>query len=91
LRQDAQRFEAAVNEGVRVGLSQAQFDALVSFAYNVGANAFLGSTLLRRLNAGEYRAVPAEMKRWTNGGLPGLVRRRNAEGDLFSLGQYGHA
>ena len=69
-----------------------QFDALVSFVFNVGAGAFGGSTLLRRLNQGEYKAVPAELMRWVNSGgrpLPGLVRRRQAEGVLFSRGAYG--
>ena len=72
-------------------LTQYQFDALVSFVFNVGVGAFGGSTLLRRLNQGDYNAVPAELMRWVNSGgtpLPGLVRRRRAEGVLFSRGAY---
>lgn len=93
--------EQAVNEHVTVQLSQHQYDALVSFTYNVGigrprtanqeGTGFRGSTLLRRLNAGEYDAVPAEMARWNKAGgrvLPGLTRRRAAEGRMFSMGDY---
>jgi lysozyme len=92
LGQDADVAERAVNRRVQVVLTQSQFDALVSFAFNVGTGAFGGSTLLRRLNGGEYDAVPAELMRWVNSGgtqLPGLVRRRRAEGVLFSQGSYG--
>jgi lysozyme len=92
LRQDTKAAERAVNQQVQVALGQYQFDALVSFVFNVGAGAFGGSTLLRRLNQGDYKAVPAELMRWINSGgrpLPGLVRRRRAEGVLFSEGNYG--
>ena len=92
LRRDTKVSERAVNQQVQVVLTQYQFDALVSFVFNVGAGAFGGSTLLRRLNQGEYKAVPAELMRWVNSGgrpLPGLVRRRQAEGVLFSRGAYG--
>ena len=91
LGQDADVAERAINQKVQVPLTQYQFDALVSFVFNVGAGAFGGSTLLRRLNQGEYKAVPAELMRWVNSGgrpLPGLVRRRKAEGVLFSQGSY---
>lgn len=88
LHEDAARFVRCVNKGVRVRLNQHQFDALVSFSYNVGCAAFTGSTLLRKLNQGRYDDVPAELMRWTNGGLPGLVRRRRAEGRLFRYGDY---
>lgn len=91
LGRDADAAERAVNQKVQVELTQYQFDALVSFVFNVGAGAFGGSTLLRRLNQGEYKAVPAELMRWVNSGgrpLPGLVRRRKAEGVLFSQGSY---
>jgi lysozyme len=87
LRRDTKVAERAVNQQVQVVLTQYQFDALVSFVFNVGAGAFGGSTLLLRLNQGEYKAVPAELMRWVNSGgrpLPGLVRRRRAEGVLFS-------
>jgi hypothetical protein len=65
--------------------------ALISFAFNVGGGAFADSTLLRKLNAGDYKAVPSELARWTKAGgrsLPGLERRRRAEGELFAKGDY---
>ena len=58
---DADIAERAVNQRVQVVLTQYQFDALVSFVFNIGVGAFGGSTLLRRLNGGEYDAVPAEL------------------------------
>ena len=64
LRKDLEWAELAVNDSVRVPLTDSQFDALVAFAFNVGASAFNGSTLLKKLNAGDYGAVPDEMRRW---------------------------
>ncbi|WP_334129202.1 lysozyme [Sneathiella sp.] len=58
----------AVNSAVHVALNQAQFDALVSFTFNVGGGAFRSSTLLKKLNAGDYAAVPVEMGRWVYAG-----------------------
>ena len=89
LRADAADAARAVNRLVRVPLDQDQFDALVSFTFNVGEGALRDSTLLRELNAGRYDAVPAQLNRWTRAGgriLSGLVRRRAAEGALFSRG-----
>lgn len=90
LAQEAGQFQQIINDKVSVPLTQNQNDALVSFAYNVGNGAFRNSTLLRLLNQGKYDAVPGELKKWTkarqNGNLvdlPGLVRRRAAEADLF--------
>lgn len=83
---DLIRFENAVDRLVKVPLSQNQFDALVSFTFNVGEGALAKSTLLKRLNRGEYAAVPAELMKWTRGGgkeLPGLVRRRRAEAAMW--------
>jgi lysozyme len=88
LRNDLADYQAAVNGSVDVALKQHQFDALVSFAYNVGANAFSASTLVRKLNRGKYQSVLGELMRWTNGGLPGLVTRRRTEGELFRNGTY---
>ena len=71
-----------VEGAVKVHLSDSQFGALVSFAYNVGAQAFTSSTLVNRLNAGDYAAVPQELERWNkvNGKVSnGLTNRRNSE------------
>lgn len=79
-------FEDAVERLVKVPLNQNQFDALVSFSFNCGVGALQNSTLLKVLNAGKYADVPAQLLRWNKGGgkvLPGLVRRRKAEGALF--------
>jgi lysozyme len=71
-----------VNESVTVPLNQNQFDALVSFSFNVGDNAFRGSTLLKLLNQGQYDQVPAQLRRWVrdNGHVvQGLINRREKE------------
>lgn len=89
LRADSRAFQGAVRDQVNVALKQPQFDALVSFSFNVGAQAFADSTLLRLLNDGKYGTVPGQLNRWVHGGgqvLPGLVRRRAAEGELFARG-----
>jgi lysozyme len=86
LRRDLVRYENGVKKLVKVPLNQSQFDALVSFCYNVGEGALGKSTLLKKLNRGEYAAIPAELMKWTRGGgkeLPGLVRRRRAEAKLW--------
>jgi lysozyme len=83
---DLTKFENAVDRLVKVPLTQNQFDALVSFTFNVGEGALAKSTLLKKLNAGDYDAVPTELMRWTKGGgreLPGLVRRRRAEAAMW--------
>lgn len=84
LRRDLSRFEDRVNKLVKVPLTQGQFDALVSFDFNTGA--LHSSTLLKRLNAGNYTDIPRQLMRWTKGGgreLPGLVRRRRDEAELW--------
>ncbi len=88
LLKDLTRFEKAVNELVKVPMTQGMYDALVSFAFNCGEGALGESTLLRKLNAGEdpNTTAKAELPRWTNGGLAGLVRRRAAEVELFCSG-----
>lgn len=71
---------------VTVPLTQGQFDALVSFAYNVGAPTFAKSTLLVRLNAGDVEGAAAQFSRWVYAKgkkLPGLVERRRLEEELF--------
>lgn len=90
LRADLAKFEKAVNAAVKVQLAQHQFDALVAFTYNVGAGAFQGSTLLRQINAGNFNLARANFMKWVKGGgrtLPGLVRRRTSEADLFETGK----
>lgn len=86
LRQDLEKFEDCVNAYISVPLTQAQFDALVSFAFNVGCGALKSSTLLRLLNNGDYEAAEAQFGRWNKAAgrvLAGLTRRREAERDLF--------
>jgi lysozyme len=91
LRADAGASAKAVKRAVNVPLNQPQFDALVSFTFNLGEGNLQQSTLLKKLNAGQYTAVPQELKKWVKASgatLPGLVKRRNAEGVLFSSGKY---
>ena len=91
LQQDAGKACSAIKSNVKVPLNQHQFDALTSFVFNVGGEAFRQSTLLKKLNAGEYAAVPSELNRWNKAGgrpLEGLTRRRKAEGALFMHGKY---
>ena len=91
LKADAAKAAATVRECVKVPINQARFDALVSFTFNVGGQAFRDSTLLRELNAGHYGAVPEQMMRWVHAGpgvSEGLRNRRQAEGALFSQGKY---
>lgn len=78
------KYAPDVREAVQVDLSQAQFDALVSFHFNTGA--LKRSTLLRKLNRGDFEGAASEFNRWTRGGgkvLRGLVRRRAAERAMF--------
>ena len=82
-------YENDVSRLVKVDLTQGQFDALVSFTYNLGARSLSTSTLLRKLNAGDYAGAADEFLHWNKAGgkvLNGLTRRREAERDLF-LGQ----
>ena len=90
LRDDLAQAEAAVNNGVRVPVTQEQYDAMVSLAFNIGGSAFGKSTLLQKLNEGDIHAAANEFLRWdkitVNGAkevLPGLTSRRRAERAMF--------
>ena len=92
LRQDLAEAGEQVERLVRVPLTENQFSSLVSFVFNAGAGNLQISTLLRRLNAGDYDAVPSELAKWVKATDPktgkkvtlsGLVKRRAAEGELW--------
>jgi lysozyme len=80
------KYGPEVLKNVQVPLNDSQYSALASFAYNVGPTAFRNSTLLKKLNAGDYAGAASEFGRWTKAGGQeklGLVRRRKAETALF--------
>jgi lysozyme len=86
LVEELHEYESYINECVTVELSQNQFDALVSWVYNLGPTNLKSSTMLKVLNSGDFDGVPAQIKRWNKAGgnvLEGLVRRREAEALLF--------
>ncbi|MEG2749010.1 MAG: lysozyme [Acinetobacter sp.] len=83
---DLKKFESAVINAVKVPLKQNQFDALVSLAYNIGASAFIQSTLVKKLNANNIRGAANQFDVWVNAGgkrMQGLVNRRAREKALF--------
>lgn len=78
--------EKEVNSVLRVPVTQGQYDALVSFAFNLGIGNLKKSTLLRLINQGKYKNASNEFSRWVHAGgkvLAGLVKRRNEEKELF--------
>jgi lysozyme len=86
MQNDLKKFEQSVNNVVTVPLTQNQFDALVSLTYNIGAGAFEKSTLVKKLNAGDYSSAANQFDVWVNAGgkrLQGLVNRRAKEKELF--------
>jgi lysozyme len=88
---DLKEFETYVNALVDVELDQNQFDALVAWTFNLGPTNLRTSTLLKKLNAGDYNDAPSEIKRWNRAGgqvLDGLIRRREAEALLFAGEQW---
>ncbi len=92
LKKDLYIFEQVVSIYTKVALTNHQFDALVSFSFNIGMSAFMNSTLLRRLNEGRYEDVPAQLRRWNKAGgveLKGLKRRREIEIAMWEGVNYG--
>jgi lysozyme len=79
---DVQKFEGKIKTCVTVPLHQYEYDAYVSMTYNIGAQAFCNSTLVKKLNAGDYEGACTEIKRWNRQDgvvLNGLTKRREAE------------
>lgn len=86
LRTDLNRFEQGVLRLIKVPLTQGQFDALVSFSFNVGLGNLQNSTLRMKVNRNEYDAAAEQFLVWTKAGgkvLPGLVKRRTHEKEMF--------
>ena len=86
LSRDLGKTETTVSKAVNVPLSQNQFDALVSLCFNIGGGAFSGSTLVRKLNHGDYEGAAEAFLSWNHAGgkvLPGLTTRRQAERKQF--------
>lgn len=86
LLSDLQDTEDCVNQALEQDVTQPQFDALCSLVFNIGCGAFKGSTLLKMVNAGNIQAAAQQFLRWDRAAgreLAGLLRRREAERDLF--------
>ena len=82
---------AEIDPHIHVTIAQHELDALVSLAYNIGVEAFRKSTLLSRLNAGDFGSASDEFARWNRQGgriVPGLVKRRAAERRIFDDADY---
>ena len=82
LMRDVGVAESAIGRCVKVPLSQSEYDAFTSFAFNVGGDAFCSSTLVKKLNARDYDGACAELERWVYSQkrvVPGLVNRREVE------------
>ena len=88
LSSDLAAAVTCVNHAVTAVIGQSQFDALVDFVFNLGCASLLGSTLLRRVNAGDLAGAAEQFPRWDHAGgkiVPGLLKRRQAEMALFVL------
>lgn len=89
LRRDLGYAGLGISKHVRTRITQGQYDALVSFVYNVGETQFRKSTMLRKINAGDCYGAGREFPRWVKAQgttLPGLVTRRATERELFEKG-----
>jgi lysozyme len=89
LQADLDLFSKGVTKLVHVRIGSREFNALVSWSFNVGLGAAGSSTLMRELNAGHFAAAGNELKRWNRAGgrvYPGLTRRRRAECELYKKG-----
>ncbi len=81
-------FADKIFSAIKVPVAQNQFDAMVSLAYNIGTGSFLKSTLLKKVNAGDFIGASEEFLKWNKSGgkeLLGLIRRRKREQDLFKM------
>ena len=86
LQEEMHEYEGYINDMVKVPLEQHQFDAMVSWVFNLGSGNLSSLTLLKKLNNSEYDEVPAQIRRWNKAGgkvLDGLIRRREAEAKMF--------
>ncbi|HID8403868.1 TPA: lysozyme [Serratia marcescens] len=84
--EDLAVFELTVNSAIKRTMTQNQFDAMVSLAFNIGGPAFAGSTLVKKFNAGDAHEAADEFSKWRNSAgkvMPGLVKRRAAEREMF--------
>ena len=91
LGQDTKARRKTIKKYVKVPLTQSEYDAYVSFIYNVGAGNFASSTLLNKLNAGDYEGACNELRRWvfsSNVKYQGLVNRRDMENLICKHGVY---
>lgn len=89
--QDVGKAAAVVERNVKVDLNDNQFGALTAFVHNIGPTQFNSSTLLKKLNAGDYDAVPSELMKWVKSKgkrMQGLVNRRSAEAGLWAKGSF---
>ena len=92
LKGDLDLAVRTVDHFIQVALTQNEFDALVSFVYNIGKSAFIKSTLLKKLNFDDKHGAANEFKRWNRAGgkvVKGLQNRREAEKELFVNSKYG--
>ncbi|HFZ1395695.1 TPA: lysozyme, partial [Klebsiella pneumoniae] len=86
LRTGVVSFDQAVSKMLKVTVTQNQYDALVSLAYNIGTRALSTSTLMKKLNAGDVKGAADEFLRWNRSGgkvMAGLTNRRKAEREVF--------